>query len=294
MVHFEHFEVLFRKPGYIAQFFWIMWRIWVQSRRTIFSDWISWLSYSLSVLAVGVFYAGIDSKTQAGVQSTRGALYMMTSEIIFTVAYSVIYELPSDLLVYLRESQLYGSGPYYAATILGLMPKVICKALLFTVVLYFTLNSEIQLLNFSFYCLCTMAAATCGTAYGLMISSWIADVEIATTIMVPIDMLFLLTAGMFYNLRVLPTYLVCLKYSSIFFYVNEALSIIYWTQVDEIECQADSELPCLSNGMEVLSEYGYRTSNFWWDLGGLMLLTILMILVGYLGLRRRRRTKSIF
>lgn len=75
------------------------------------------------------------------------------------------------------------------------------KALLFTVALYFALHSEFSPLVFCSYCLCTTAAAICGTAYGMTISSWIADIDIVTTIMIPLDLLFLLTAGTFYNLR---------------------------------------------------------------------------------------------
>lgn len=72
---------------------------------------------------------------------------------------------------------------------------------MFTTVIYFILISQIDLLNFLFYCLITLTAAICGTAYGLMFSIIIENIDIATSIMVPIDMLFLLTAGMFYNLR---------------------------------------------------------------------------------------------
>lgn len=53
------------------------------------------------------------------------------------------------------------------------------------------------------------------------------------------------------------------------------------------DCLA-SNLPCLSNGTEVLSEYGYNERDFWWDMLGLLLLTILMNLAAYLGTRRRR------
>ena len=34
--------------------------------------------------------------------------------------------------------------------------------------------------------------------------------------------------------RSLPTYLTCFKYFSIFFYLNEALSIVYWSRVNDI------------------------------------------------------------
>jgi len=81
------------------------------------------------------------------------------------------------------------------------IPKATFKALLFTVAMYFALHSEFSLHGFWSYCLCTTAAAICGIAYGMTISSWIADIDIVTTIMIPLDLLFLLMAGMFYNLR---------------------------------------------------------------------------------------------
>lgn len=71
--------------------------------------------------AVATFYTGINPRTQEGVQNARGALYMMSSEISFTVAYSVIYEFPGQLLIYLREDGIYSCGPYYVATFCGLV-----------------------------------------------------------------------------------------------------------------------------------------------------------------------------
>ncbi|XP_076678317.1 protein scarlet isoform X2 [Andrena cerasifolii] len=189
-----------RKAGCIVEFVWLTWRIWIQGRRTLFADWWSWLSYFLSMAAVAIFYTGINPRTQMGVQNARGVLYMMSSEISFTVAYSVIYEFPGQLLIYLRENSVYSCGSYYIATFLGLIPKAIFKALLFTTVIYFILITDVSLLNFLLYCSTTSVAAICGTTYGLMFSSWIDDIDITTSIMVPIDMLFLLTAGMFYNL----------------------------------------------------------------------------------------------
>lgn len=75
------------------------------------------------------------------------------------------------------------------------------RTFLFTIVIYFVLNSEFLLVDFAWYYLCTTVAAISGAAYGMMISSWVIDVEIATTIMIMFDLLFLLTAGIFYNLR---------------------------------------------------------------------------------------------
>lgn len=155
-------------------------------------------------------------------------MYFTISEIILTMAYSVVYELPGELVLYVRESNVYTSGPYYLATVLALViirnvrwksstfvtlrffhffrgilqiPRTVFKALLFTVALYFALHSEFSLLSFCSYCLCTTAAAISGNAYGMAISSWIENIDIITSIMLVLDLLFLLTAGTFYNLR---------------------------------------------------------------------------------------------
>ncbi|CAL1679785.1 unnamed protein product [Lasius platythorax] len=282
-----------KKSGWFVQFYWLLWRILLRDKRTVFDNWIAWFSFSLCVIFVGIFYIGANSSTQEGIQTVRGALYMMMSEIIFTVAYSVIYELPGELVLYLRESTVYTPGPYYLATILGSTPKAIFKALLFTVVIYLLLHPEFRLLDLFLYCLSTTATAICAIAYGTMTSSWITNIDIVTAIMVPLDLVLLLMAGMFYNLRTLPSYLAYVKYTSIFYYATEAVSIIHWSGIKDIDCPVNRDLPCLSNGTEVLSEYGYKEGNFWWDMTGLLLLTILMNVVGYFGTKSRRATKSI-
>ncbi|XP_071865767.1 protein brown isoform X3 [Bombus fervidus] len=174
------------------------------------------------------------------------------------------------------------------------IPKAVLKAILFTTVIYFILIAQIDLSNLLFYCLTTSVAAICSIAYGLVFSIWIENVDVITSIMVPIDMLFLLTAGMFYNLRSLPKYLTCFKYFSIFFYLNEALSIIYWSRIEDIECLASSDFPCLQNGEQVLSEYGFEKTNLIWDFSGLLSLTIAMNILGYFGLQRRRKIRKVF
>ncbi|XP_043526877.1 protein brown-like isoform X4 [Frieseomelitta varia] len=173
------------------------------------------------------------------------------------------------------------------------IPKAILQAVMFTTVIYLVVVTRIDLFNFLFYCSITSTSAICAIAYGLMFSIWIEDIDFISLIMVPIDMLFLLTAGMFYNLRSLPTCLTCFKYFSIFFYLNEALSIVYWSRVDDIDCQASSDFPCLRNGEQVLSEYGFKKANLIWDFSGLILLTIAMNVLGYFGLQRRRKIRTL-
>ncbi|XP_014614296.1 PREDICTED: protein scarlet-like [Polistes canadensis] len=194
---------LCNKPGLLKQFVWLIWRIYKKKRRTFFSDNLSWISFLMSMTIVNIFFIGNNPNTQKGMQNIRGIIYMMTSEIIFTVTYSTIYELPSDMINYCRETSMYGPGVYYVATFIGLIPKSMIKSLIFTLTILLTLNSNINWKDIPFYCLSTTLSSICGTAYGMMMSSWTNNVDLTTIIMVPIDILFLLTAGMFYNLRIL-------------------------------------------------------------------------------------------
>lgn len=66
---------------------------------------------------MNIFYTGTDSSTQDGIQSARGALYLTISEVIFTIAYSVVYELPGELALYARENATYAPGPYYLTAV---------------------------------------------------------------------------------------------------------------------------------------------------------------------------------
>lgn len=75
----------------------------------------------LSIAFISIFYAGTNSSTQEGIQSTRGVLYLTISEVIFMVTYSVVYELPGELVLYMRENTVYAPGPYYLATVLALV-----------------------------------------------------------------------------------------------------------------------------------------------------------------------------
>lgn len=82
----------------------------------------------MSAVLVAIFYLRVNSRTQAGIQDMRGALYMISSEVIYSSAYSVLYELPKEMPLYQRENSMYNPGVYYIATVIGL---VICYSNIF-------------------------------------------------------------------------------------------------------------------------------------------------------------------
>lgn len=71
-------------------------------------------------------------------------------------------------------------------------------------------------------------------------------------IAVPIDLYQMIVGGIYINVGTLPVYF---KYFSLFYYFSEAITHQYWAGIKSIECVPN--LPCLTNGMEVLGKYSY-------------------------------------
>lgn len=70
----------------------------------------------MAIVLVGLFFADIDAQRQAGVKDVMGLIYMMSSEIFFSSAYTVLFVFQKDIPLYLRERGLYGPAAYYFAT----------------------------------------------------------------------------------------------------------------------------------------------------------------------------------
>ncbi|XP_033606490.1 protein scarlet-like [Cryptotermes secundus] len=127
-----------------------------------------------------------------------------------------------------------------------------------------------------------------------MLSAVFESPAMATVAAVPIDLISLIMAGIFYNVRVLPASVIWLKYLSQFYYSNEALAVVHWQKVDYIRCPNNTNLPCLENGQQVLDEYGFNTENLWRDLITLAVFYITLHFVGFLGVWRRSKKRAVY
>ncbi|XP_046741602.1 protein scarlet-like [Diprion similis] len=282
------------KPNRLVQFYWLMWRISVRMRRTVSEEASHYYPFLVSSILISAFYFGVNSHTQAGVQGMRGALYLISAEIIFSSTYSIAYVLPEQIPLYLQENSMYTPAVYYITTVISWIPKTACHCIVFFLIMLVSLDMDTDFFVLIQFVFCIILAAITSSAYGAMMSSWIENPDIMMGVMVPIDLIGYLMSGVYYNLRAMPAYLSWVKYFSIFYYANEALAIIHWTTVDFIECYPDKDLPCYKNGREVLAESGYDEGNLRTDVCGLLLLTFSMHFVGYLGVRRLRIVRAMY
>ncbi|XP_043285630.1 protein brown-like [Venturia canescens] len=284
-----------KKPRWVAQFNWLVWRIYHENRRTLAEGLISFNYFTISIVLVIIFFWGIDARKERGIQDVMGVLYMASAETIFSTAYTPLYEIEREIPLFRREAGLYCPSAYYVATFVSWLPKTIAKSFLLAIMLYAILSTQDSFFpTFLLFFACSIASGICGLAYGSMVASFVEDNEIATIVMVPIDLIAFLMSGIFYNLRTLKWYTQLLKYISMFYYTNEALAIAHWSQIEDIECANSSSVQCVSTGSEVLLQYGFEESHFWMDILAMIILAVAMNLSGYLGMRRRRSSKLTF
>jgi hypothetical protein len=66
-----------------------------------------------------------EAGTQRWIQDIRGLLYLITSEVFFTRAYSVFNTFPQEIPVFLREAGLYSASAYYFSKMISLVSMLI-------------------------------------------------------------------------------------------------------------------------------------------------------------------------
>jgi len=71
----------------------------------------------------GLCFVGTDLHTQSGVVATKGALFLLVSENVFTPMYSVLALFPTELPLFLREYKagLYGPVAFYFSKVLAMV-----------------------------------------------------------------------------------------------------------------------------------------------------------------------------
>ncbi|KAG1683446.1 Protein scarlet [Nymphon striatum] len=116
---------------------------------------------------------------------------------------------------------------------------------------------------------------------GCMFSAIFRSVPVAMMALVPFDYILMITAGIFIQISSVPAFVGWLKILSWFHYSLEAMSIIQWKDIHNITCEDNVELPCLRNGSQVLSFYGFQQENLHWNLSALAILFAAFHILGF-------------
>lgn len=177
-------------------------------------------------------YRNTTNNTQESIQDVRGALFIIVCEVVFSIAYSIIYFYPSQMPILRRETNenIYKFSAYYVAETLCAIPSSVIRSFVAVTTTYLFVGFYKGLKSYFQFVLTLVVTCFASHAYGLMLSGLFNSGALTAEIAPPFDTVFLLMAGMYINLGDFPY----VRYSSVFYYSNEALATVYWYDIKQI------------------------------------------------------------
>ncbi|XP_068626240.1 protein white-like isoform X1 [Battus philenor] len=278
------------KRSWVRQVQLLLWRYSIRLRRNLRYLAVSLLlSTVIGSLVIGTCFAGSTGTTQMGVQNMRGFLWLVCSEVSFSVSYAALFAFESELALFKREVGMYRVTAYFFSRFLSEVPRCIIWPIPFLVITASVVELPNHLMTvFEFY----IALIICGlasTAYGLGLGAMFISTGIIGDVMPCADLPLFLMSGAFLRISSLPFWLYPVKFISHFYYTMDAMSNIYWRQIGDIECSTNITANCLKDGASVLRETGYSSNFVLEDTLGLLLVTTLWSILAYCGLKREER-----
>ncbi|XP_034836928.1 protein brown-like isoform X1 [Maniola hyperantus] len=287
--------------SYTHQRFWLrqvqllLWRSALTFRRDIKNYVFQlFLCTMISSVIIGTCYVGISGTTQRGVQDIRGFLWLICSEVSFSVSYCALYAFDSDLILFRREVGVYSASAFYVSRFLSLMPRCVVWSLSYVAIATLMVDLPDYFLTSLKIASALVATSVASTAYGLGMGAMFISTGIMGDVMPCADLPLFLMSGAFLRISSLPFWLYPLKYFSHFYYGMDAISNIYWRQIDHIDCSYNTTSSCLSNGAAVLIENGYSDNFVLEDSLGILFITLVWSVLGFCGLKREENKGYAF
>lgn len=268
----------------------LLWRLLLSGRRHIKDQLIEiFITVVLTSIVIGGVYGGTSGTTQRGIQDMRGCLWLISSENAYGISYSVIYTFQNEIALFKREVGIYGCSAYFVSRVLSMIPRCIVWPILLVSVATCTIQLPNHIVTIFKLIVALSLSALPALAYGLGMASIFTSSGLMADVMPCVDQPFLLMSGAVLSLSSLPHWLYPFKYMSHFYYAMDAVSNVYWRQIDNIECSSNATTACIRNGADVLSGNGYSENYIMEDLIGFSIVTAFWLLVAYFGLKREQR-----
>uniref|UniRef100_A0A1B0CN52 Putative transporter abc superfamily breast cancer resistance protein n=1 Tax=Lutzomyia longipalpis TaxID=7200 RepID=A0A1B0CN52_LUTLO len=277
---------------WILQVFYLLRRSFIVTRRSFLEISIQSGIYLSTSIILALLYRNVNLNSQTAVQDIAGVFFTVCTEIIFGSLYSVIIAFSPQLPLIRRETgeRLFSLSAFYAATVLMQIPRAFLESFIFLGVVYASVDFSGSFLTYILMSISLSLSSVASMAYGFMIAGVCVNENFVQEISVPFDTIMLILGGFYMNVINLPY----VKYISLFYLTNEALSWQFWREIDTIGCSEGTT--CLRNGTDVLDFYSFGTTpaTIWRDYLGFGLWFIIAHLVGFLGLRSYVRKEGFY
>ncbi|XP_064099216.1 protein scarlet-like isoform X1 [Macrobrachium nipponense] len=279
-------------PNWWIQLYWLTWRSMLDSYRNPDVHGIRILQKILMAILIGVCYTGVYLN-QAGIQDIQGVLFIFITENTFPSVYAVLNIFPQELPLFLREYKngIYRCDTYYIAKVLSLIPGFVVDPVIFVTLCYWIVGLQQHVYQFFMTVLIIIFTANTASACGAMFSAMFESIPYIMVLLIPFDVVLLISGGLFINLASMPKYISWVKFFSWFMYTNEALTITQWQGVTNITCDAPPGVPCLTTGAEVMEKYTFVPWHFPYDFISMFVLYLSFHVMGFCGLYSRARKK---
>uniref|UniRef100_A0A8D8PZS8 Protein scarlet n=1 Tax=Cacopsylla melanoneura TaxID=428564 RepID=A0A8D8PZS8_9HEMI len=283
-------------PSSTTQLSWLIWRTGLTQIRNLRIIGLRLIMYMFTGVLIASPYMSSSTLDQTSIQNLQGFFYSCISETVFTHTYSVLYTFPAEIPILLREvdQQVYKPKSYYLSKVIVLLPKTIIETFLFSSVVFWISGLNTGALGFASFITPITVAAVTSTAYGFCVSAMFESLATASLLSVPLDFVSYVFSGIFIHLGSLPTYTFWLKYLSRFYYATEAISILQWSQVENIACPENFNSTCITTGAGVLRKYGYHRDSLGLDFVGLIVMYFVLHYIGYTFLKKRSRNRAVY
>ncbi|XP_001942858.2 protein scarlet [Acyrthosiphon pisum] len=234
-------------------------------------------------------YANLQFDTKA-VQNWQGFWLCLTINTVFQFSYSAIATHQIKFSVVHREvsNKVYSLSAYYVSEIIILYIWVFIKTVLFCMVVFWIVGVNwvyMQLLVF-------MIISFASVSYGSLLSAYFSRVEEAVVFSTVYEYLALPLSGAYLSFRSLPKVLYSLRYLSLFFLGCETVSSLFWERIKSLPCTDVAN--CLDNGKAVLNNYGFVSSDLYFDITILLTFCLLANILGYFGVLKRMKKQPAY
>ncbi|XP_076032222.1 protein scarlet-like isoform X2 [Oratosquilla oratoria] len=280
-----------RRPNYLIQLGWLLWRSLVDSYRNPAIHTIRTMQKILIAVLVGICYTNV-TLNQAGIQDIEGVLFIFITENTFPSMYGVLNIFPQEMPLFLREYKngIYRADAYYLSKMISLIPGFIVDPLVFCVICYWMVGLQRHVYHFFMTVLIVIFTANTASACGSMFSAMFESIPYIMLFLIPFDVVLLISGGLFINITTMPWFIGWVRYLSWFMYSNEALTVTQWTGVQNITCEMPPGVPCITTGDQVIKQYSFE-DHVTLDLSFMALLYCAFHLIGFCGLYLRARRK---
>nr|AHK05665.1 ATP-binding cassette transporter sub-family G 75152 [Tigriopus japonicus] len=326
--HIENREELFHNVGFNfselkpykspwdQQFRAVLWRSWHSVTKEPLIAKIRILEVIVLALIVGAIFFGQENN-QEGVISINGALFWVTMNQTFSNYSSVLNVFCNEIPVFIREhfSGMYRTDVYFLAKQIADLPLFVITPVLFMAIYYYMVNLNNEIDRFLMAILINVMIVQTASAIGIFMSCICPNLPVALAIGPTIFIPLMNFGGFFQNEGTIPSYLIWIRYISLYYYGNEAFNINQWSGVTNITCDSDRHesrlfkpltaiidpyhairrdpAACAETGEEVLDFYHFHKNNLWFDIIMLAILSLSFRILAFLALlnKARRRTK---